>query len=77
MPNKIREKQLNENERGDAICSPENTMVKNSKLFSTFANKSKLLTALNTVGNAAPLWAQLLHKRRKAMFCVSALLIHH
>lgn len=68
MPNKIWEKQLNENKRGDAICSTGNTMVKNSKWCSTFANNSKLLTALNTVGNAVPLWAQLLHKRGRHCF---------
>lgn len=68
MPSKIWEKKLNENKSGDAICSPGNTIVKNSKWSSTFKNKSKLLTALNTVGNAVPLWAQLLHERGRQCF---------
>lgn len=39
MPKKKWEKQLNESKGGDAIYSPDHTMIKNSKWSSTFANK--------------------------------------
>lgn len=75
LPKKIWEKHLNENKGGDVIDSPGNTMVKNSKWPSTFANKSKQLTALNMVGNAVPLCTQLFHKRSRECF-VFQLSIH-
>lgn len=36
------------------MLSPRNTMAKNSKQYSTFANKSKQLMAQNMVGNVFP-----------------------
>lgn len=68
MPKKIWEKHLNENKEGDVIHSPGNTMVKNSKWSSAFANKSTQLTALNMVGNAVPICTLLFHKRGRQRF---------